>query len=87
MAGCVISPPGNQHSAVLLEPGLPADGGLSSLDEKAFRLGALIQNRHLTPEGLLAYGVTFDSPDMNEMTGMASPRPGRTAKNSRPTAA
>jgi len=42
-----------------------------SLLEKAMQLEALIQKRHLTPDGLLAYGVSLASPTSEEVAGMA----------------
>ncbi len=42
-----------------------------SLLEKAMQLEALIQKRHLTPDGLLAYGIGLASPASEEVTGMA----------------
>jgi hypothetical protein len=42
-----------------------------TLLEKAMKLEDLIQKRHLTSDGLLAYGIGFDSPTTEEVTGMA----------------
>jgi hypothetical protein len=42
-----------------------------SLFEKAMQLEALIQKRHLTPDGLLAYGISLTSPTSEEVMGMA----------------
>ncbi|MCI0527991.1 MAG: hypothetical protein L0Y56_11195, partial [Nitrospira sp.] len=42
-----------------------------SLLEKAIQLEAFIQKRHLTADGLLAYGVSLASPTSEEVTGIA----------------
>jgi hypothetical protein len=42
-----------------------------SLTEKAVQLELLIQKRHLTPEGLLAYGISLATPEAEDITGMA----------------
>jgi hypothetical protein len=39
--------------------------------EKAIQLETLVQKRHLTSDGLLAYGVSLASPASEEVTGMA----------------
>src|SRR3990172_3924412 len=46
-------------------------GERPSLFQKAVELEALIQKRHLTQDGLLAYGIGLASPESEEVIGMA----------------
>ena len=61
---------GLPHTGTAIEARPPAHEKIS-LVEKAMQLEALIQKRHLTPDGLLAYGIGLASPTSEEVTGMA----------------
>jgi len=66
LSACVISP-----IAKTTTPIDRIDKAQPLLVEKAMQLETLIQKRHLTPEGLLAYGISLASPESEEITEMA----------------
>lgn len=70
LPACTVSHPVNISDLDSAQAGF-GQQDLSILFEKAMQLESLIQKRHLTPEGLLAYGISLASPDSDEVTGMA----------------
>ncbi len=66
LSSCATLP----HNETAVETGPIAHEEISLL-EKATQLEALVQKRHLTSDGLLAYGISLASPTSEEVTDMA----------------